>query len=218
MANNTDFAKVTVKDVELLWPRLDQTYRYNSQEKKTEACAPSVQGAGWSVSWLMPNDEAKQFFTGLKDHYNKVRESNRKLPEFGGVFGMKKQEDDDGNLTGFTQFTARKRAVSNQGKQNKEPRIVGPDLKNLEDKAIWTGSKGSVRALAFPTTDPDGKGGISLLLDAVQVIEAVYGSDNLEDDFDVHEASEQFERMEDDHMATASAAVANTAAPADAEF
>lgn len=214
MSNNTDFAKVTVKDVELLWPRLDQTYRYNSQDKKTEACDPQVQGAGWSVNWVMPNDEAKQFFEGLKAHYNAQREVNRKLPEFGGVFGMKKEKDAEGNLTGKTLFAARKRAVSNMGKANKVPRVVGPDLKDLEDKAIWSGSIGSVRALAFPTTDPDGKGGISLLLDAVQVIKPVYGSDNLEDDFDVHDPSEAFEQMEEEAQDRA----ANTKAPVDAEF
>lgn len=214
MSKNNDFAKVTVKDVEILWPRLDQTYRYNSQDKKTEPCDPNVQGAGWSVSWLMPNDEAKKFFEGLKAHYNAQREVNRKLPDFGGVFGMKKQVDDDGNLTGMTQFSARKRAISNMGKPNKVPRVVGPDLTDLEDKAIWSGSVGSIRMLAFPTTDPDGKGGISLLLDAVQVIEPVYGSDNLEDDFDRHDPSEAFEKMETE----AEERHAKVETPADAEF
>lgn len=214
MSNNTDFAKVTVKDVHLLWPRLDQTYRYSAQEKKTEACDPQVQGAGWSVSWLMDNDEAKKFFEGLKAHYNAQREVNRKLPEFGGVFGMKKEKDDDGTLTGKTQFSARKRAISNAGKANKVPRVVGPDLKELENKAIWSGSIGSVRALAFPTTDPDGKGGISLLLDAVQVIKPLYGSDNLEDDFDMHDPFEEFERMEGEAQDRA----AKTEVPVDAEF
>lgn len=183
MATNSDFAKVVVKDVKLQWPRLDQTYRYNNQEKRTEPCADTVQGAGWSVSWVMPNDEAKELWEGLRAHYEKCRASNRKLPEFGGVFGMKKLTDEDGNLTGETQFSAHKRAISNQGKRNKDPIVVGADLKPLEDKAIWSGSVGSVRALAFPTTDPEGKGGISLLLDAVQVTEPVYGGDNLEDDF-----------------------------------
>lgn len=214
MSNNTDFAKVTVKDVHLLWPRLDQTYRYNSQEKKTEACDPQVQGAGWSIAWLMENEEAKRFFEGLKAHYNAQREVNRKLPEFGGVFGMKKEQDEGGNLTGKTQFTARKRAISNMGKPNKTPRVVGPDLKDLEDKAIWSGSIGSVRALAFPTTDPDGKGGISLLLDAVQVIKPVYGSDNLEDDFDMHDPSEAFDQMEEEAQERAKQSVK----PADAEW
>ena len=214
MTQNTDFAKVTVKDVDLLWPRLDQTYRYNAQEKKTEACEPTVTNAGWSINWAMDNAEARKFFEGLKAHYIASRETNRKLPDFTGVFGMKKEKDEDGELTGRTIFTARKRAISNAGKHNKVPRVVGPDLKDLEDKAIWSGSVGSVRALAFPTTNPDGEGGISLLLDAVQVIKAVYGSDNLEDDFDMHDPSEAFEEME----AEAETRAAKVKEPADADF
>ena len=36
---------------------------------------------------------------------------------------------------------------------------------------------------AYPATDPDGNGGISLLIDVVQVTHAVYGGASL-DDFD----------------------------------
>ena len=183
MATNQDFKKVVVKDVEFLWPRLDQTYRYNSQEKKTEPCAATVQGAGYSLAWKMPLKEGKKLKDELRAHYEECRKSKPKLPEFSDVFGAKRLMDADGNPTDFVQFTAKKRAVSNAGDVNKPPRVVGPDLKDLEDKAIWTGSTGHIRCLAFPTTDPDGNGGVSLLLDAVQVTEAVYGGDSLEDDF-----------------------------------
>ena len=88
MATNTEFKKVMVKNVPLLWPRLDQPYRYNSQEKKTESCAATVQGAGWSVGWSMAEAEAKALFRELSDHYNSQREVNRKLPEFKEVFGI----------------------------------------------------------------------------------------------------------------------------------
>lgn len=183
MASNPDFMKVVEKDVELLWPRLDQTYRYNNADKKTEPCAANVTGAGYSLAWKMSLKEGKALKEKLKEHYKDCRTRNAKLPEFSDVFGSKRLADEDGNPTDFVQFTAKKRAISNDGKTNKPPVVVGPDLKDLDDKAIWTGSIGHVRALAFPTTDPDGKGGISLLLDAVQVNDPVYGGDNLEEDF-----------------------------------
>lgn len=215
MTTNQDFKKIVVKDVELLWPRLDQTYRYNSQEKRTEACAPTVQGAGYSLAWKMTLAEGKKLKDELRAHYEACRAAKPKLPEFSDVFGAKRLTDADGKPTDFVQFTAKKRAVSNQGEVNKPPRVVGPDLKDLEDKAIWTGSVGNIRALAFPTTDPDGKGGISLLLDAVQVTEAVYGGDSLEDDFGPAQVTDPFG---DEPEQTAKPAPAPAPAMADDEF
>lgn len=185
MARNSDFKKVVVKDVELLWPRLDQTYRYNSQDKVTEACEPGANGAQWSVGFKLPLERAGELKKELLAHYAEAAASNKKLPKDGTIFGAKRMTDADGGAIDFVQFTAKKRAVSNDGKPNKKPQVVGPDLSPLEgdEAAIWTGSIGSIRALAFPTVDPDGKGGISLLLDAVQVTEPVYGGDTLEDDF-----------------------------------
>lgn len=182
MAANGDFKKLVFKGVDLLWPRIDQTYRYNNAEKRTEPCAATVQGAGYSIAWTTTPAEAKKLKAELQAHYDDCRTRNGKLPEFSKVFGLKPVKDEAGKTIG-AQFTAKKNAMSGQGTPNKAPVVVGPDLQPLEDKAIWSGSKGSVRVLAYPVTDPDGVGGISLLLDAIQVTEAVYGGDNLEDDF-----------------------------------
>ncbi len=178
MATNSDFLKVLISDVPLFWPRLDQPYRYNSQEKRTEACAPNVTGAGYSIAWDMPMAEAKELYGVLKKHYAATKAHNSKLPDFAQVFGMKKDE-----AAGTVRFTAKKRAISNDGKVNKPPVVIGADMKPLDDKAIWSGSHGNLRVLAFAATDPDGAGGISLLLDVVQVVKAVYGGDDIETDF-----------------------------------
>ena len=176
MATNNDFLKVFVKDTTFNWPRLDQPYRYNSQEKRSEACAPNVNGAGYSMAFVVTMEEGKDLHTMLKTHYNKVRAGNPKLPEFSQIFGMKKDPE-----AGTVQFTAKKRAVSNKGDLNKPPVVVDAKKLPLADKAIWSGSTGNLLVLAFPTTDPDGKGGISLLLDTVQVVKAQYGGDGLDD-------------------------------------
>lgn len=178
MSTQSDFLKVMISDVPFFWPRLDQPYRYNNAEKRTEACAPTVTGAGYSIAWDMPMSEARDLFSALKKHYNETRERNRKLPEFAQVFGMKKDE-----AAGTVRFTAKKRAVSNDGKINKPPTVIDHALKPLDDKAIWSNSRGNLRVLAFAATDPEGKGGISLLLDVVQVVDAVYGGDGIEEDF-----------------------------------
>jgi hypothetical protein len=215
MATNTDFLKVLVKDTTFHWPRLDQPYRYNSQEKRTEACAPNVTGAGYSIAFDVTMAEAKELHKLLKTHYNESKARNSKLPEFSTVFGMKKDEE-----AGTVRFTAKKRAVSNSGELNKPPVVIDGQKKPLAEKNIWSGSTGNLRLLAFAATDPDGKGGISLLLDTVQVVNATYGGDNLDDFEEV--AGGTTITADDDFDApqtkTASPAAATAPAPADAEF
>lgn len=215
MATNTDFLKVLVKDTTFHWPRLDQPYRYNSQEKRTEACAPNVTGAGYSIAFDVTMAEAKELHKLLKTHYNETRARNSKLPEFSTVFGMKKDEE-----AGTVRFTAKKRAVSNSGELNKPPVVIDGQKKPLAEKNIWSGSTGNLRLLAFAATDPDGKGGISLLLDTVQVVNATYGGDNLDDFEEVAggttiTADDDFDAPQAKAAAPAAAAAP---APADAEF
>ena len=215
MAKNEDFLKIVVKDVTFHWPRLDQPYRYNSQEKRTEPCAPTVQGAGWSIAWDMPATDARKMWDALAAHYAKCQQNNRKLPEFSEVFGVKKNDDGES-----VRFTAKKRAVSAAGTENKPPRVIGADMKDMptDERAIWSGSRGNLRVLAFPVTDPDGKGGISLLLDAVQVIEAVYGGDSLEEDFGPVETAKSRDPFGDEPEVPAAAAPKPAPVPAGAPF
>lgn len=183
MAANPDFKKIVLKDVDLLWPRLDQTYRFNNAKKQTEPCDPGVQGAEWSTSFKLSMEEAKKLRAELKAHHEDCRSRNPKLSEFQKVFGAKTLEDEDGKKTDEVRFSARKKAVANSGKANKAPTVVGSDLKPFDSAELWSGTKANLRLIAFPTTDPDDVAGVSLLLDAVQIVEPAYGGDNLEDDF-----------------------------------
>lgn len=213
---NLDFKKFVFKNVTFSWPRLDQPYRYNPSTEKSEPCPANAQGAGYSLAFVMPNEKAAELFAEMKAHYNDCRTRNSKLPEFSTVFGVKRLTDDQGNETGMAQFTAKRGAMSNDGKMNKEPVVVAADHTPLADKAIWSGSAGHVRVLAFPSTNPQDKsGGISLLLDAVVVTNAEYGGDSLGDDFG--EPEEVDDLPAGDSAPTANAA-AETAAPAGAPF
>ena len=217
---NQDFRKFIRKNVEFIWPRLDQTYRYNSAEKKTEACSPSVQGAAWSIGWLMNAEDAKALAVELKVHYQTCVARNSKLPPFTKVFGAKKQIDQHGNETGMVQFTAERKAIANNGAQRPDPTVVDNTGTPVADRAIWGGSKGDIRVFAVPTNDPDGNGGIKLLLDAVVVREAVYGGDNLADDFDFDEgdAIDQEPAQAQAPVQAAATAKAPEPATADSEY
>jgi len=178
VSNNPVFKQIVIKDVKLQYPRLDTTYRYNSQEMRSEQCPQQAQGASWSISWEVPESDARDFYKELRQHFEECRKNDSSLPEFSKVFGMKKNDD------GTVLFRAKKNGTNRNGGLNKEPMVVDGAKKPLENRAFWSGSKGSVKVIAFPSKDPSGGGGISLLLEAVQVVEPLYNSDDL-DGFDV---------------------------------
>jgi len=170
---NTDFKSVMIRNVEFKYPRLNATYRFNTSQKKSEECAPTASGASYSIGWEMSKDEANKLHTELKAHY----ETCQTKSPFSKVFGMKKLEN------GNYEFRAKRNGVNGQGALNEKPQVIDGSKQPLADVAFWGGSKGNLRVTAYPVTDPDGNGGISLLIDAVQVTHAVYGGGGL-DDFD----------------------------------
>jgi len=178
MADNADFFKVLVKGVKLVYPKLDKTYRFNTGKQASEPCQPTAQGAAWSVAWSMPTEDARALHGQLKQHYEGCRGRNPKLPAFSKVFGMKKAEDGQ-----TVTFTAKRTGTKGDGTANSAPKVIDASKAPLADLAIWSGSVGSIRAWAFPAVDPDGKGGISMILDTVQVTQPIYGDGGL-DDFD----------------------------------
>jgi hypothetical protein len=169
----TDFKPVMIRNVEFKYPRLNSCYRYNTSEKKSEECAPTASNAAYSIAWEMTADDAKTLHAELKAHY----ETCQTKAAFTKVFGMKKL--DSGNY----EFRAKRNGTNSQGQQNEKPRVIDGMKQPLADTAFWGGSKGSIKVTAYPVTDPDGIGGVSLLIDTVQVTHAVYGGGGL-DDFD----------------------------------
>lgn len=174
-----DFMKVLVgtpdAPVELKYPRLGETMRFNTAEQRSEPCAPTASGASWSVTWVMPAEDAKGLYAKLKAHYDaRLAAGSIKTP-FSTVFGMKKLED------GTVEFRAKRNGTKGNGEVNKPPLVIGGDKQPLADPNVWGGSKGMIRVWAVPVTDPQGKGGLSLYFDAVQVTEPVYGSGGLDD-------------------------------------
>ena len=193
MANNDDFLKTLMKGT-LQYPKLNGTYRFNTQKQASEPCAPTASNAAWSVAIEMPKDEAKPIYEALKAHYDACRARSPKMPQFAKVFGMKKVKDASGAETGMVQFSAKRNGTKKDGSANVAPTVIDGQKQPLADLGIWGGSKGVVRAWAVAVVDPDGLGGISLLLDAVQVTEAVYGGNGLDDFETVESKADPFEQ------------------------
>lgn len=186
MADTSDFKKVLAKNVTLQFPKLNGTYRFNTSTQRSEPCAPTASNAAWSVAFDMSDADAKALFNELKEHYAASRSRNTKLPEFKTVFGAKRLKDKDGNMTGMTQFTAKRNGTKKNGDKNEPPTVIDGAKQPMTKLDFWGGSVGTVRAWAVAVVDPDGAGGISLLLDAVQVTDAKYGDGGM-DDFDTVE-------------------------------
>jgi hypothetical protein len=193
MANNDDFLKVLMRGT-LQYPKLSQTHRFNTQKQASEPCAPTASNAAWSVEVEMPKEDAKPIYEALKAHYEASRARSPKMPQFAKVFGMKKVKDASGTETGMVRFAAKRNGTKKDGSANAAPTVIDGQKQPLADLAIWGGSKGTVRAWAVAVVDPDGLGGISLLLDAVQVTEAVYGGNGLDDFETVAAKDDPFEK------------------------
>lgn len=194
MANNDDFLKVLARNVTLQFPKLHSTHRFNTQKQQSEPCAPTASNAAWSVAFDMPKAEAKTLYEELRGHYEACKSRNPKMPQFKTVFGMKKLQDEGGNETGMVRFSAKRNGVKKDGTENKAPTVIGGDKQPLADLNFWGGSVGTVRAWAVGVVDPDGHGGISLLLDAVQVSEPRYGDGGMDDFEEVKSKADPFEQ------------------------
>ena len=176
----SDFKDMMVRDVTFTYPRLDSAYLYNSVERKSEKCSTTTPQAAWSCGFTVSKDEATRIWKEATDHYNecKSRSKDSKMGEFKTVHSYKQNED--GTIT----FGTKKKCMSSKGTPNKEVRVVDGQKKDLEDRAFWSGSTGNIAFTMLPTFNPSkNEWGISFLLNAVQVVDAVY--QELQDDFDV---------------------------------
>jgi hypothetical protein len=178
---NPIFLRKVLKDLVFDYPRIDSTYRFDSANQRSEKCAPTAATASWSIGWSVSKEDAIKFRDEMREHYEACQKIDSGLPEFKKIFGMKKLD------SGLVSFRAKKNGASRDGNVNEAPTVIDGAKNQLADRAIWSGSKGAVRIIAFPTKSPDGTGGISLILDTVQVTQAEYGSGGDDDDFDTHE-------------------------------
>ena len=176
---NLLFKKMVLNGLEFEYPKVNQPYRFNSQEKRSEPCAATAVGASYSIGFRMNNEDGKELFEKMKSHYDECKKLDPKLPEFKTVFGMKK--NDDSTIS----FKAKRNSTTRAGDVNPAPMVVDGQRQPLEDKAFWNGSKGNLVVVIFPTNSPAGEGGISVMLDKVQVLEAVYSDGG--DDFQLYD-------------------------------
>ena len=148
-----------IKNVEVMYPRINQTYRFDTTENRSVPCDPLDDGAAYEMSFRMDTDQAKELHAAMAEAYKGAKKKD--WPE---KLGMSFKKDDDGMYIGKTKLKGA------YGKDiTKKPRQFDAKNNKLpDDFLLTTGSTASVQVIFVPYNMRDH--GVSLRLSAVQVI------------------------------------------------
>lgn len=174
----SDFKDVMLKDVEFIYPRVDQLYKYDPHAKKDDGTSgksvPATadeQGAAWSTGFILSKEESIKFWDACAAHH-KARAPKDK---FKTVHGSR--ELDDGRM----QFNCKSKGKTAKGVIKSAPLVIDGQRKPLENLSFYGGSKGNLKVTIMPALNPSTKEhGVSLILSAIQVTDAIYsGGDDM---------------------------------------
>ena len=152
-----------IKNVEALWPKINKTYRFDSNEGRSVPCEPTAQNAEYSIQFRMDNDTAKQLFTAMSKCYL----ANRK-DKWADKLERTFVKDDDGMFT----HKANLKGVYKNEVTKKHLQVDASNNKLGDDFLLTTGSTVNVCVQFYPY-DYGGKQNVSLRLRAVQVLKYV---------------------------------------------
>lgn len=152
-----------IENVEALWPKVDRTYAFDQNKKRSMPCDPREQNAEFSIQFRMNNDTAKALFTEMKATY----EANKE-PKWVEKLANPFVKADNGTYTHKANLKgAYKGEVTGKPLQVDSQGTPLPD-----DFQLTTGSTVNVAVQLIPY-DFGGKQSVSLRLKAVQVIKYV---------------------------------------------
>jgi len=148
-----------VSNVEILYPRINQCYRFCNTENKSIPCDPFEDGARYETKFRMDKDQAKALYKAMATAYAERKEKS--WPE---KLAMPFEQDDDDMFVGKAVLKAA------YGKDaTAKPKQFDAKSKELpEDFRLTTGSTVNVAVVFVPYNMRDN--GVSLRLKAVQVI------------------------------------------------
>lgn len=170
-----DFLRMMITGT-VAYNNLEYPSVYNSAAGRSEQCSTETPGAGWSLVINMSADEDDRTDGTLSKHFKSVAQRDSRLGEYAGIHS--RRVTDDGSI----QVTVRKKCKTAKGKANLEPAIVDTQRKPVDNRAFRGGSKVNVMVSALPTNSPaSGKWGMSLFLEAVQLVEPVYMDGGVDD-------------------------------------
>ena len=156
-----------IENVEALWPKLDQTYAFDKKVNRHMPCGPRDTNAEFSVDFRADSKTAKALFAQMSAAYGANREKS--WPEELTLDASPLVKDDNGTFTGRANI---KGAYS--GKITDKPvELDSQGTKLPEGFQLTTGSTVSVAVTFTPYNMSKDNWGVSLRLQAVQVIKYV---------------------------------------------
>ena len=166
----SDFLTARLMNENFQYPKVNQPYMFDSTARKSVPCQATARGAANSISFLLLAEEALDLWTKAKVHFNSCAARNPKLGSFEAIHSYKK--GDNGSIT----FTARRKCMTTKGYPSQPIPVVDGNLRPLEDLGFWSGSTGNVKFAMWPShNQSNNQWGISLLLESVQVVHAIFG-------------------------------------------
>lgn len=160
MAKAENNPQYTLKNVTVLYPRINRPYRYDAGERRSVPCDALDDGAEYSMKFKMDKATAKGLLEWMSEHYEAARKPN--WPDLDNPF----EKSDDGM---FIYKTSLKAAYN--GEKTKKPVQYDAKARPLPgDFELTTGSVANLAVSGIPYSARIGNG-VSLRLRAVQVIE-----------------------------------------------
>jgi len=156
-----------IENVEALYPKLDQTYRYDNSippNGKTVPCGPTEENAKYEMDFKLTESQAKDLYKHMAKAYKEAAGSNwPAMPKPAEVF----DKDDEGNFVGSVQLRGQFKGVVTT-----PPLIVDSNNKPLPPEfRLTTGSTVNLAVVFVPYNMTSS--GVSLRIRAVQVIKLV---------------------------------------------
>ena len=156
-----------IQNVEALWPKLNQTYAFDKKANKHMPCGPRDTNAAFSVDFRADSATAKALFAQMDAAYNANKEKS--WPQELTLEASPLVKDDDGTFKGTSSIKG-----AYNGKITLKPVELDSQGNTLpEDFELTTGSTVNIAVTFVPYHMTKDNWGVSLRLQAVQVIKYV---------------------------------------------
>ena len=156
-----------IENVEALWPKLNQTYAFDKKANKHMPCGPRDTNAAFSVDFRADSATAKALFAQMSAAYNANKEKS--WPQELTLEASPLVKDDDGTFKGTSNIKG-----AYNGKITLKPVELDSQGNTLpEDFELTTGSTVNIAVTFVPYHMTKDNWGVSLRLQAVQVIKYV---------------------------------------------
>jgi hypothetical protein len=157
-----------INNVSILYPRLNQPYRFDSAENKSVACKWDEDGAGYETNFIMDKDEAVTLGRICKEAWKNASALNNNWPNEPKKMPAKTVKAEDGS----TEYHGKCRIKAKYGSdQTQLPKQVDAKRNPFpSDFRLTTGSKANISVTVVPFFMGAENNGVSLRIRAVQVL------------------------------------------------